>query len=144
MRRRSRRSRSPSSRAAMPNKLILPGDIQPYGRATVYSRVNGYLKSWDTDIGAHVKVNDALAPSEAPDLDQQLAQARATLASAKANYDIASLTAGRYSTLVEKQAISQQSADQSAADARKPPGRARYPGAPRPHPSRHSNAPNQG
>jgi len=32
-------------------KLILPGDIQPYGRATVYSRVNGYLKSWNTDIG---------------------------------------------------------------------------------------------
>jgi multidrug efflux pump subunit AcrA (membrane-fusion protein) len=95
-------------------KLILPGDIQPYGRATVYSRVNGYLKSWNTDIGAHVKVNDVLASIEAPDLDQQLAQARATLASAKANYDIASLTAGRYSTLVEKQAISQQNADQSA------------------------------
>jgi RND family efflux transporter MFP subunit len=98
-------------------KLILPGDIQPYGRATVYSRVNGYLKSWNTDIGAHVKMNDALASIEAPDLDQQLAQAKATLASAKANYDIASLTAGRYSTLVEKDAISQQNADQSAADA---------------------------
>src|SRR4030088_2092607 len=98
-------------------KLILPGDIQPYGRATVYSRVNGYLKSWNTDIGAHVKVNDVLASIEAPDLDQQLAQARATLASAKANYDIASLTAGRFSTLVEKDAISQQNADQSAADA---------------------------
>jgi RND family efflux transporter MFP subunit len=98
-------------------KLILPGDIQPYGRATVYSRVNGYLKSWNTDIGAHVKANEVLASIEAPDLDQQLAQARATLASAKANYDIASLTAGRYSTLVEKQAISQQNADQSAADA---------------------------
>jgi multidrug efflux pump subunit AcrA (membrane-fusion protein) len=50
-------------------KLILPGDIQPYGRATVYSRVNGYLKSWNTDIGAHVKLNDVLASIEAPDLD---------------------------------------------------------------------------
>jgi RND family efflux transporter MFP subunit len=98
-------------------KLILPGDIQPYSRATIYSRVNGYLKSWNMDIGAHVKANDVLASIEAPDLDQQLAQARATLASAKANYDIASLTAGCYSTLVGKQAISQQNADQSAADA---------------------------
>jgi multidrug resistance efflux pump len=64
-----------------------------------------------------VKVNDARASIEAPDLDQQLAQAKATLASAKDNYDIASPTAGRYSTLVEKDAISQRNADQSAADA---------------------------
>src|SRR6202166_1104175 len=104
-------------RGAAEQILILPGDIQPYNKAAIYARVNGYLKSWNKDIGALVKAGDVLASIEAPDLDQQLAQARATLASAKANHDIASLTAGRYSTLVEKQAISQQNADQSAADA---------------------------
>src|ERR1700694_2440094 len=97
--------------------VILPGNIQPYNKAAIYARVSGYLKSWEQDIGAHVKEGQVLATIEAPELDQQLAQARATLASAKANYDIAALTAGRYSTLVEKQAISQQNADQSAADA---------------------------
>src|SRR3979409_2442600 len=104
-------------RGAAEQILILPGDIQPYNKAAIYARVNGYLKSWNKDIGALVKAGDLLASIDAPDLDQQLAQARATLASAKANYDIAALTAGRYSTLVEKQAISQQNADQSAADA---------------------------
>ena len=58
-----------------------------------------------------------LALIDTPDLDQQLAQAKATLASAKANYDIATLTANRYGTLVNQQAVSQQVADQSAADA---------------------------
>jgi RND family efflux transporter MFP subunit len=98
-------------------KLVLPGNIQPYVKATIYARVNGYLKSWNTDIGAHVKPNDVLASIDAPDLDQQLAQAKATLASAKANYDIAAITAERNTTLVQKQAVSQQIADQTNADA---------------------------
>src|SRR5258705_13529745 len=59
-------------------KLILPGDIQPYGRATVYSRVNGHLKSWNTDIGGHGKVNDVPASIEGPDPRQQLGQAKGT------------------------------------------------------------------
>jgi RND family efflux transporter MFP subunit len=98
-------------------KLILPGNLQPYSKATIYARVSGYLKSWNKDIGAPVKAGDVLASIEAPDLDQQLAQARATLASAKANYDIAVITAERNNTLVQKQIVSQQTADQTAADA---------------------------
>ena len=97
--------------------LILPGNIQPYNKAAIYARVNGYLKSWDKDIGAHVKAGDVLATIDAPDLDQQFAQAKATLASAKANYDIAVITANRYDILVKKQAVSQQVADQANADA---------------------------
>jgi RND family efflux transporter MFP subunit len=97
--------------------LILPGSIQPYYRASIYARVNGYLKSWNKDIGANVKAGEVLASIEAPDLDQQLAQARATLASAKANYDIAAITANRYDILVKKQVAAQQMADQTAADA---------------------------
>src|ERR1700730_19173563 len=87
--------------------LILPGNIQPYNKAAIYARVNGYLKSWNKDIGAQVKAGDVLALIDAPDLDQQFAQAKATLASAKANYDIAVVTAGRYDILVKKQAVSQ-------------------------------------
>jgi RND family efflux transporter MFP subunit len=97
--------------------LILPGNIQPYNKAAIYARVSGYLKTWQQDIGAHVTAGQVLALIDTPDLDQQLAQAKATLASAKANYDIAAVTANRYDILVKKQVISQQVADQSAADA---------------------------
>jgi RND family efflux transporter MFP subunit len=97
--------------------LILPGDVQPYYKAAIYARVNGYLKSWNKDIGAQVKAGEVLASIDAPDLDQQLAQARATLASAKANYDIAQITTDRDNVLVKKQAVAQQLADQAAADA---------------------------
>src|SRR6266481_3206933 len=104
-------------RGDVEQRLILPGGIQPYSKATIYARVNGYLKNWNKDIGAQVKAGEVLASIEAPDLDQQLAQARATLASAKANHDIAAITAERNNTLVQRQVVSQQIADQTAADA---------------------------
>ena len=97
--------------------LILPGNIQPYYKAAVYARVNGYLKSWNKDIGAQVKAGEVMASIDAPDLDQQFAQARATLASAKASYDIAAITANRKDILLKKQTIAQQIADQADADA---------------------------
>ena len=56
--------------------LILPGTIQPYNKAAIYARVSGYLKIWKQDIGAHVKAGQVLATIDAPDLDQQLAQAQ--------------------------------------------------------------------
>jgi RND family efflux transporter MFP subunit len=105
------------ARGSAEQTLILPGNIQPYNKAAIYARVSGYLKSWQQDIGAHVRAGEVLALIDTPDLDQQLAQAKATLASAKANYDIAALTANRYGVLAKKQAVSQQVADQSAADA---------------------------
>jgi RND family efflux transporter MFP subunit len=97
--------------------VTLPGTIQPFYKASIYARVNGYLKSWTKDIGASVKAGDVLASIEAPDLDQQLAQAKATLASAKASYEIAAITASRNDILLKKQVVSQQIADQTAADA---------------------------
>jgi RND family efflux transporter MFP subunit len=97
--------------------LTLPGNIQPFNRAAIYARVNGYVKSWDHDIGRPVKAGQVLATIDAPDLDQQLSQAKATLASVKANEQIATLTASRNSILVKKDIVSQQVADQAAADA---------------------------
>lgn len=98
--------------------LSLPGNIQPLNRAAIFARVNGYVKGWDHDIGSSVKAGQVLATIDAPDLDQQLSQAKATLASARANLQIASLTAGRNDVLLQKQIVAQQLADQTAADAK--------------------------
>jgi len=104
--------------AASPHQtLTLPGNIQPYNRAAIFARVNGYVKSWDHDIGSPVKSGQALATIDAPDLDQQLSQAKATLASVRANLQIASLTANRNNILLQKQIVAQQLADQTTADA---------------------------
>jgi RND family efflux transporter MFP subunit len=97
--------------------LTLPGNIQPFNRAAILARVNGYVKSWDHDIGSSVKAGEGLATIDAPDLDQQLGQAKATLASVRANHQIASLTANRNNLLLQKQIVAQQLADQTTADA---------------------------
>jgi RND family efflux transporter MFP subunit len=98
--------------------LTLPGSIQPFNRAGIFARVNGYVKAWDHDIGAPVSTGQTLATIDAPDLDQQLSQAKATLASVRANLQIASLTADRNNILLRKQIVAQQLADQTAADAK--------------------------
>ena len=97
--------------------LTLPGNIQAFNRAAIFARVNGYVKSWDHDIGSPVKAGQVLASIDAPDLDQQLSQAKATLASVKANEQIATLTANRNNILLQKQIVAQQLADQTTADA---------------------------
>jgi RND family efflux transporter MFP subunit len=102
-----------------PNQtLTLPGNVQPFNKAAIYARVNGYLKSWEHDIGTPVKAGQALAMIDAPDLDQQLSQAKATLASVRANLQIATLTASRNNILLQKQIVAQQLADQTDADAK--------------------------
>jgi RND family efflux transporter MFP subunit len=98
--------------------LTLPGNIQPFNRAAIFARVNGYVKNWDHDIGSPVKAGQMLATIDAPDLDQQLGQAKATLASVRANHQIASLTANRNNVLLQKQIVAQQLADQTDADAK--------------------------
>src|ERR1700716_353966 len=97
--------------------LTLPGNIQPFNRAAIFARVNGYVKGWDHDIGSSVKAGQVLASIDAPDLDQQLGQAKATLASVRANHQIASLTANRNNILLQKQIVAQQLADETSADA---------------------------
>ena len=98
--------------------LTLPGNIQPFNKAAIFARVNGYVKGWDHDIGSSVKAGQVLATIDAPDLDQQLSQAKATLASVRANLQIASLNADRNNILVKKEVVAQQLADQTTADAK--------------------------
>jgi RND family efflux transporter MFP subunit len=100
-----------------PERLILPGTIQPYNKAAIYARVNGYLKEWDQDIGAHVTKGQLLASIDTPDLDQQLAQAKANLASATADSKLATVTAGRWVDLYTGKWVSQQSVDDRTSAA---------------------------
>jgi RND family efflux transporter MFP subunit len=95
----------------------LPGRLEAYTQAQMYARVTGYVKKWDVDIGTPVKAGDLLAELDAPDLDQQIMQAEANLASAKANSILADATLKRGQSLITTYAISQQDLDQRAADA---------------------------
>ncbi|MDB5393780.1 MAG: efflux transporter periplasmic adaptor subunit [Rhodospirillales bacterium] len=97
--------------------LTLPGRIQPFNKALIYARVSGYLKSWQSDIGAQVKAGQELAVIDTPDLDQQLDQAKADLASADANEQLAALTAKRWRALLTTQSVAQQAADEKTGDA---------------------------
>jgi RND family efflux transporter MFP subunit len=95
----------------------LPGRLEAYTQAQMYARVTGYVKKWEVDIGAPVKTGQLLAELDAPDLDQQIMQAEANLASAKANSVLADATLRRGQSLITTYAISQQDLDQRAADA---------------------------
>ena len=97
--------------------LTLPGDIQAFYEAPIYARVSGYLKDWKEDIGAHVKAGQLLAEIDTPDLDQQLNQAKADLSAAKSAESLADVTSKRWQSLVKKDAVSQQDADEKASDA---------------------------
>jgi RND family efflux transporter MFP subunit len=101
-----------AQRDRKPKELILPGTFQAFQETTIYPRANGYVKSWKVDIGDNVVAGQLLAEIETPEVDQQLAQA-------KANYDIAKVTADRWRDLVEKKVVSAQENDekQKAAEA---------------------------
>ncbi len=92
-------------------EIILPGNIQPFISSPVYARTDGYLKKWYFDIGAHVKTGQLLATIQTPEVDEQLAQARSTLATAQANLDLAQITRNRYQGLLVKHAVAQQDVD---------------------------------
>jgi membrane fusion protein, multidrug efflux system len=96
--------------------LNLPGRLEAYVRAPIYARVSGYVKNWAVDIGGSVKAGQTLAEVEAPDLDQQLLQARADLANSQASAKLAEVTLGRGRALLTSNAVSQQDVDQRAAD----------------------------
>ncbi len=97
--------------------LTLPGDVQAYADAPIYARTSGYLKSWKVDIGTHVKKGQLLAEIDAPEVDQELLQAQADLATAEANAKLARSTAERWIELRKSDAVSQQDADEKVGDA---------------------------
>jgi RND family efflux transporter MFP subunit len=96
--------------------LNLPGRLEAFSRAPIYARVSGYLKSWKVDIGAKVSAGELLAEIEAPDLDQQLLQARADLLNAQAAAQLSDATLKRRQTLIDANIVSKQDLDEKAAD----------------------------
>ena len=96
--------------------LTLPGTLQAFYSATVYSRVNGYLKHWLVDIGAPVKEGQLLADIETPELDQQLKQSEANLDTALANEHLTQITTSRWENLLKTDSVSQQEADEKSGD----------------------------
>jgi RND family efflux transporter MFP subunit len=102
-------------------EIVLPGDMQPYTDAPIFARTNGYLKKWYVDIGGNVKAGQLLAEIDSPEVDQQLQQARADLATAQANLNLAEITASRYKELLKTDSVAQQDVDNATGnyDARK-------------------------
>jgi RND family efflux transporter MFP subunit len=95
-----------AQRDGKPKDLILPGTFQAFKATTIFPRSNGYVKDWKVDIGDDVKEGQLLAQIETPDLDQQVAQA-------KANYELTKVTAERWRDLVQKKVVSNQEYDQN-------------------------------
>ena len=105
----------PDARALNPT-LDLPGRLEAYYRAPIFARVSGYLKSWSADIGARVKAGQVIAEIEAPDLDQQLLQARADLTNQQASAKLSDVTLARRRTLIASNFVSMQEIDERTAD----------------------------
>jgi RND family efflux transporter MFP subunit len=109
------------------SELLLPGNIEPLYSAAVYARTEGYIERRNVDIGSSVKTGQVLAAISSPEVDQQLLQARATLAQSeasleqaraaleqsKANAELARVTKDRDLPLGQQHAISQQIVDEA-------------------------------
>jgi RND family efflux transporter MFP subunit len=99
-------------------EIVLPGNMQAFTLAPIYARTTGYVKVWYHDIGSHVKKGELLAIIETPELDQQLAQAKADLATSQSNAGLAKTTADRYQDLIGNNAVSQQDTDNAVNQLR--------------------------
>ena len=97
-------------------ELVLPGNLQAFSDTPIYARTNGYLKRWHADIGKRVKAGELLAEIDAPELDDQLQQAKADHATAEANYLFAQSTAARWEALLKTDSVSKQEADEKRHD----------------------------
>lgn len=96
--------------------LLLAGNIQAITEAPIYARTNGYVKKRLVDIGSRVKEGDLLAEIDTPEVDEQLQQARADLATATANFELAEKTSARWQELLKSNIVSRQGADQTQGD----------------------------
>ena len=114
------------TRAPSNISITLPGNITPVTEAFIYARASGYVKKRYVDIGDRVREGQLLAEIESPELDNQVAQARATLTQAQSQASqiraqlenqqsqlaLAQVTWDRYRNLSARGAIARQDADQ--------------------------------
>lgn len=97
--------------------LRLPAHLEAWSKAPIHARVSGYLKDWSQDIGAKVTAGQVLAHIDSPDLDQQVAQARAQMIQQQANARLAQTTAARWQNLLASHSVSRQEADEKTSNA---------------------------
>ena len=108
---------APLGDPARAHALSLPGHLEAWNSAPIHARVGGYLKQWNKDIGDKVKAGDVLAIIDTPELDQQLAQAKAVLVKAQADAKLATITAQRWQNLLGSDSVSKQEADEKSGQA---------------------------
>jgi membrane fusion protein, multidrug efflux system len=97
--------------------LVLPGSTQAIQETLVYARTDGYVRKWDVDIGTRVEAGQLLAEIEAPEIDQELNQARATAQQAAANLELAQATLKRWDYLLQRKVVAAQEFDEKKAGA---------------------------
>ena len=97
--------------------LRLPAHLEAWSKAPIHARVSGYLKDWTQDIGAKVAAGQVLAHIDSPDLDQQVAQARARMIQQQANARLAQTTAARWQNLLASHSVSRQETDEKTSNA---------------------------
>jgi RND family efflux transporter MFP subunit len=98
-------------RGSPQQEIVLPGTMQAFTDAGIFARAPGYLRKWYVDLGAPVRAGQLMADIDTPEIDQQLEQARADLATAEANARLAQLTAERYRDLIKTDSVSKQDLD---------------------------------
>jgi RND family efflux transporter MFP subunit len=98
-------------------EVIVPGNMYAFTDSPIYARTSGYLSKWYFDIGAHVRKGALLATISSPEVDQQLLQARADLATAEANSGYAKANAKRYQDLLQSDAVTRQDTENFTTQA---------------------------
>src|SRR6202167_2147765 len=108
---------NPPQAGQVGQEVTLPGNIYAYSDASLFARTDGYLDKWYFDIGAHVRKGQLLAVISTPEVDKQLLQSRADLATAEANAGLAKINSGRYQGLLTQNAVSKQDTDTFTSQA---------------------------
>ena len=103
--------------AAASEDLVQPATIEAWTAAKLFARVPGYVRRWNADIGQRVRAGAALGEIDTPDLDQQIIQARASLARVRAESRLAFTTADRWRDMLATNAVSRQETDEKTANA---------------------------
>jgi RND family efflux transporter MFP subunit len=103
-------------RGALKDEIVLPGNIQAFTISPIYARTNGYLKKWYVDIGGRAKTGQLLAEIDAPEVNKQLDQARADLATSEANLSLSQSTMVRWQDLLKRDAVAKQDTDDKIGD----------------------------
>ena len=95
-----------------PDKIVLPGTLRGFVESPIHARSSGYVLAWHKNIGERVKKGDLLAEIDTPEIDQQLAQTKASREQIRARLGLAKSTLDRWENLAQRLAVSRQELDE--------------------------------